>query len=251
MLIPVIDWGKLLGKGGLKVALIGLGVALGATGIGLAGYYFAPEPAPKPPPPVETSTLQQTTEYVASEDFNRLPMDQRVDWINGQVQNIVRMDDQQFVDFVMTIDKETRDRIRANMAPVMRERARRNANTYHKLPESEKKAFVDAKIDEMEQFDRKGRKIFGREERRGGLFAARSGARSGSGRAAHASASEKTFRREERMAMHKEIRKEAHHFMVKESPDQRARTVTFINAIGKRRVERGVSRLFGGRTPKR
>ena len=38
--------------------------------------------------------------------------------------------------------------------------------------------------------------------------------------------------------------KETNRFMTKESPDRRAKTMSFFNAVGKRRMERGLSKIF-------
>lgn len=150
MLRPVIDWKELWGKRGFKAAVIGLCTVFVLSGVGVAGYYLWPEPAPKPPPPVQTATTQEAREYLASEDFKRLPLEQRSEWMEQARGRMAQMDDEERRNLWQNTDEETRRRIGENMREMMMERMTRDVETYHSLPVSEREAFLDKKIDEME-----------------------------------------------------------------------------------------------------
>ena len=163
MLIPVIEWNKVFSKRGGKIAAISLGVVLGLGGVGTGAYYLWPEPAPKPPPPTETGTPNDFADYASSEDFNRLPMKKRLDWVEASMVKGIEMDDDEFVKFWKDMDREKRRRIQDNMRDVMRERTKRHVDNYFKLPGEQRKAFIDERIDEMEQWRGKFRRIGRRE----------------------------------------------------------------------------------------
>ena len=160
MLMPVIGWKSLWAKRGVKVIVIGLGPLLALGGVGVFGYYyFWPEPAPKPPPPVQTATTQAVRDYLASEDFRRLPIDQRIEWLDQQRQAVANMTPEDRRSLWRDTDEQTRRRIAENIGEVMEERMNRDVATYHSLPPSEREAFLDKKIDEMQPF--RGRGGFG------------------------------------------------------------------------------------------
>ncbi len=152
MLLPTIDWKALRDKRGFKVALIALCVLVVLGGAGVAGYYLWPEPAPKPPPPVATATTQEAREFLASEDFSRLPLDQRMEWMDQARQKMDEMDEEERRKLFESVDENTRHQIGENMRKMMMERMTRDVETYYSLPEAEREAFLDKKIDEMEQF---------------------------------------------------------------------------------------------------
>ncbi len=156
MLIPAVDWKALWGKRAFRTAVIGLCSAFALSGVGVAGYYLWPEPAPEPPPPAETATTQEAREYMASDDFNRLPLDQRSEWAGQTMRRVAQMDDAARRDLWESTGEETRDRIRENMRQMMTERWNRDVETYHSLPASEREAFIDKKIDEMRSRGRGG-----------------------------------------------------------------------------------------------
>lgn len=231
MLIPVIDWKDLKSARVLKIALISLGGVLGLGGVGAAGYYFWPEPAPKPPPDVETASRDESANFAASDDFTRLPLKQRVKWTEGQMQKMLETDDDELAAYWRDMGEERRNRIRDNMRAVMRERTRRQMNEYFKLSGDDRKEYLDGRIDEMEQWGKKVRKMFPR--RRG---APRDGE-------SDADAEKRIAARRARFA------RGADRFM-KEPADQRAKTIAYFSAFAKRHNERGLGRFFGVK-PKR
>ncbi len=158
MLLPAIDWRELWGKRGFKATVIGLSAVCALAGVGVAGYYLWPEPAPKPPPPVETATTQEAREYLASDDFKQQPLDQRIEWMGQAWERMSKMDEEERRRLWENMDEQTRDQIRDNMRGMMMERMERNVQTYHSLPASEREEFLDKQIDEMrERWGRGGR----------------------------------------------------------------------------------------------
>ena len=157
MLIPAIDWQALWAKRSFKATVIGMAVVVVAGGAGAAGYALWPEPAPKPPPPAETATTQESRDYLASDDFKKLPLDQRSEWMDQQWQKVAEMDEEDRRKLFENTDEKTRDRIRDNMRKMFTERMNRDVTTYHSLPASEREKFLDERIDEMESRFRRGR----------------------------------------------------------------------------------------------
>ncbi|MBN1345255.1 MAG: hypothetical protein JXQ73_21360 [Phycisphaerae bacterium] len=241
MLVPVLDWKALRKKRGLRRALIGSATILCLCGAGLAAYHFWPEPAPKPPPPMATSSLEEDADYAASNDFNRLTMRQRQDWLDGHVRKTNAMDDDVFLAKIRQMDLDKRNRLRENLTGVMRERILNHVKTYRKLPESEKKEFLDKNIDEMEQLNRKFLRVLGKPvpPRRGW------GLRQGSASAQPMTNEDREFHREERMASHDEFRKQMKHFMVDTPPDLRAATVDYFSDVFTRQVQRVLQDALG------
>ncbi len=245
MLIPVIDFKKVFGDRRVKVVLVALGSLLGLAGIGVAGYAFWPEPAPKPPPPVETSTAADYVEYAASEDFARLPAQQRVAWVEEHMEKAAAMDDDAFAEAWEKVDRSQLDAMRENMGRVMRERMGRQVNAYHKLPSSQREEFLDERIDEMRRWGRNFSRAFrasrggpGRRGPGGGRHGA--AARRGSGRGGPPG-----FHGGDRQAMQKRFNGEVERFMVGQSADQRAKSAAYMTAMRRRLMERGVGRMFG------
>jgi len=234
MLIPVIEWNKVFSKRGGKIAVISLGVVLGLGGVGAGAYYLWPEPAPKPPPPIDASTPDENADYAASEDFSRLPMKKRLDWVERQMAKSTEMDDDEFVKFWRDMDREKRERIQDNMRDVMRERTKRDVNEFHTLPRDQRKAFIDHRIDEMEEWQGKFRRIRRYEEGRD-----RTDTRTPEER------ERDKAMREARMGA------EMKNFMTKQPARRRAKTMAYFTAFGKRRTERGLSRVLKPRKKKK
>ncbi len=245
MLLPVINWREWKGKRVAKVVLIGLVGVAGLVGIGTAGYYLWPEPKPKPPPPIDTATPTENAEYAASDDFKRLPMKQRLAWLDTQMKMIDRMGDDEFRENWEKIDESTRARIRENMDEVMHERGRRQINEYHKLPTSEREAYLDERLDEMNRWGRRTRIMFGSRGRGGrGPRGGHRGDRAEAGRRDGAGHPEGQANRRRRGPGGERFREGAHRFMVEQSPDRRAKTVAYFSAMARRRAERGEGGLF-------
>ncbi len=162
MLMPTIDWKALWDKRGFKATVIGAATVLALSGVGVAGYYLWPEGAPKPPPPVETATTQEAREYLASDDFKQLPLDQRTEWMGQAMRKVAQMEDEERRNLWRNTDEQTRRRIGENMREMMTERINRDVETYHSLPESEREAFLDKQIDEMQQRWGRGGRGMGR-----------------------------------------------------------------------------------------
>jgi len=237
MLLPVVDWKEFLNKRGMKVVLTGLAVLVGMGGIGVAAYKLWPEPGPKPPPPVASSTMEQSTAYAASEDFKRLPMEKRLAWVEGQAEKLAQMDDEEFARTWMSLDLETRNKVRDNMREVLRKRAERQADDYFRLPPAERKAFLDKQIEEMNQWESKFRKTFGRSRRGpGSQPAVRTG-----------EPGPRSRTQEEREAMRQRFFADAHRFMANESADKRGKMLTYFSQLARRRAERGEGDFFGRR----
>ena len=226
MLIPIIEWSKVLSGRGAKIALISLGAVLGLGGVGAGAYYLWPEPAPKPPP-ADTATPNEFADYASSEDFNRLPMKKRLDWTDRQLTKGMAMDDDEFIKFWKDMDRQKRERLQDNMRHVMRERTKRDVDAYHKLAGEDRKALIDTRIDEMQQWRTKFRRIRQYEEGRD-----RTDTRTPEER------ERDKARREARMGA------EMKNFMTKQPAGRRAKSMAYFSAFGKRRTELGLSRMF-------
>lgn len=234
MLLPVVDWKQLLEKRGVKaIIMCAAGVVLAASA-GALGYYLWPEPAPKPPPPVATSTIGENADYVASDDFNRLPIEKRLGWVESQISKTLAMDDDEFARTWHSMDKEKRERILRNLDAVARARLKKQVREYSKLAPADRKAYLDERLDEFEKMDRKLRKAFGPPP---------------GTPAPTTSSSEETRKRYARE--NADFKREASRFMVHESAEQRAKTVSFLAALGKRQGERKMGDIFGIRQSKR
>jgi hypothetical protein len=237
MLIPVINWREWLGKRGPKVVLISLGAVLGLAGIGIGGYYLWPEPAPKPAPPIDTTTPPEGTDYAASDDFNRLPMDKRLRWIESAMARISSMEGDEFVDHWNSLSEQQHRRIRNSFEAVMREREIRQVNEYFKLSGKDREAYLDERIDEMEEWD----SIFHRMRQPQPNRAVKP--REGE--------SDEEFKRRQRAVQQARVAKEMDHFMLRQSGDRRAKRVAYFTALQKRRMSKGMRNLFGKKPEKR
>ncbi len=151
MLMPVVDWKNLWAKRATRIIVVSLGLLVSLSGVGVAGYYLWPEPAPKPPPPVGTATTQESRDYLASNDFRRLPLDQRVKWLDDQRKTVTNMSPEDRRNLWQNTDEQTRHKIGENMRATMEERFARDVSTFNSLPPSERDKFLDKKIDEMQQ----------------------------------------------------------------------------------------------------
>lgn len=237
MLIPVINWREWLGKCGPKVVLISLGVVLGLAGIGVGGYYLWPEPAPKPAPPIDTATLPEGTDYAASDDFNRLPMDKRLRWVESAMARISSMGGDEFVDHWNSLSEQQRRRVRNSFEAAMPERERRQANEYFKLSGKDREAYLDERIDEMEEWNSMFRRM--RQPQRNRVVKQREGE------------SDEEFKRRQRSVQQARVAKETDHFMLRQSGDRRAKSVAYFTALQKRRMSKGMRSIFGKKPKKR
>ena len=228
MLTYVIGWHELWDRRGLRIAMMGLGALLVLSGVGAGGYYLRAEPAPKPPPPARTASVEEAQGYVASDDFERLPMDDRIAWVDQRMQRMAEMDDDEFRQSWETMDEQTRRRIRENLMPVMQARMKRDVDGYHELPESERDAFLDERIDDMERFRKRGRRMLGGPPGQGSPSPPGQAPGPGNGRGGPG-------RMGGRMMAN----------MAKLPADRRAKMMSFMKAMARRRTERGMPPPFG------
>jgi len=241
MLMPAIDWKDLWSKRSFRATVIGLAVVVVAGGAGAVGYALWPEPAPKPPPPVETATTQEARDYLASDDFKKLPLDQRSEWMGQQWQKVAEMSEEDRRKVFENTDEKTRDRIRDNMRGMFMERVSRDVTTYHSLPASEREKFLDEKIDEMESRFGRGRGM-GRGSRRDRPPRREGQARSG-GRERRPDASRGGPGERARGPGGPRGRRgpgSPGGFMARMPADKRAEFAVYRKALMKRRLERGM-----------
>ncbi|MBN1344746.1 MAG: hypothetical protein JXQ73_18785 [Phycisphaerae bacterium] len=242
MLIPALNWKSLWKKRGFRAAVVGLSSLFVLSGVGTAGYYLWPEPAPKPPPPVQTATTQEARQYLASEDFSRLPIEQRIEWMDQARKKMDQMGEEERRKVWENTDEKTREKIGENMREMFRARMDHDVKTFITLPESEREAFLDKKIDEMQQFrGRGGPPGMGRGPRgdRGGR-PPDGEARGGSG--------DRGQRPEGARGGDRGRRRGGGgpgSWMARMPADKRAEFNVYRKAMGKRMAERGIS--FGGR----
>ncbi len=216
---------------GIIIALLVL-----VVGAGIAAYYLWPRPAPEPPPPAETATMQEAREYLAGDDFDRLPMEQRIEWLEERLQTLAKMDEDELRESLENMDDEARRRIRSSIGPVMFARMRRSVDDFHKLPESQREAFLDQEIDRMQTFREVVRKMRGpRDEREGAprpeAQARRAPAEQGQGRGGPPRAGRDGARRGRGNMMN---------WLSRVPADRRARIISYRKAITNRMKERGI-----------
>ncbi len=239
MLMPVIDIKKFVATKAGKATVVSLAVLVLAGGAGATAYYLWPEPAPKPPPPPESSH-RENVDYMASDDFDRLPMDQRLAYFERRMKRVEAMSEEEFFELWRNTDPASRARIRNNLERVMRERINRHSRDYFKMGKKEREAYLDERIEEMERWKPKMRKLVGR-------------GRTRSGRLERVDAEDKSFVERERQIRKARAIKHFDHMMTEASGDERARTMRYLSELGRRRVERGMGRLtqiFGRRSSK-
>lgn len=232
----MIDLKKIVATKAGKAAVISLSVLVVASGAGGAAYYLWPEPAPKPPPPPD-STHQENVDYMASNDFRRLPMDQRIAYIERRMKQVESMSDEEFFELWRNTDPASRHRIRDNLEQVMQARVNHHAKHYFKLGKKEREAYLDERIEEMELWRPKMRKLVGRSRTR-------------SGRLERVPSEDKGFVERERAIRKARAIKNIGNFMTNASGDERGRTARYLTEIGRRRIEKGMSgitRIFGSR----
>lgn len=257
MLLPVIDFKKLWAKRGVRIGALSTAAVLGFTGSVTALVMLWPEPAPAPPPPVESNDHEQTIDYLASDDFNRLPAKRRVKWLDAQMEKALAMDEGEFVQMMRNMDDETRERIEDNLEPVMRERVKVHAREYCSLSSEERDAYIERRMSEHRQWDRRMHAAFGDHHRRGrrgdrsnhgeSRASNNNDRRSGQARAGRGSGgpSGDADRAERRRRGRERFRAEIMRFMVSESPDQRAMTLAYLRAMGRKHVENNIGRILG------
>ncbi len=139
-----------LTRRGVKIAAIGLGLVAGLGGLGAAAYYLRRERVPTPPP-AATATDEEALSFVASEGFGKLPVDERIAWLEQRRETMAEKGGDGIRKLVEGADEQTRRRLFENMHAVMQERMNREVDAFHKLPPAERTAFLDKKIDEMEK----------------------------------------------------------------------------------------------------
>jgi hypothetical protein len=231
VLLPIIDWKGLWNARGSRIALISTAVVLVVSGVGTAGYYLWPEPAPKPPPPV-SSALIVGAEYALTGDFNRLPMNQRLSWVNTQITKMTEMDDDEFIRTWNQLGHDKRKSIERNLDAVMRERLRRQAQEFQKTTPTDKTAYLDKCLDEFEKIERKVKKAEALNRADPNSAASR--------------LSEQERRRQVQARENADFSREGARFMLSESADQRTKTVSFLAAASKRQVQRHIKEFLGG-----
>ncbi len=236
MLLPVIDWKGLLKDRRPRIVLMGAATLLLVAAGGALGYYLWPDPAPKPPPPIASSTLSQRAEYAATEDFNRRPMDQRLAWVEGQIQKTLEADDADFIRAWESLNPVQRERLRDNLEIVGLERMRRNVREFYKLPPSARTAYLDETLDELEKIDRKVRKALGSTNDPPPHLRNVAGTQP---------LSQQQIDRERLAAEDARLRKHATRMMVNEPADQRAKTVSYLAEMGRRQVQRTIGKALG------
>jgi hypothetical protein len=113
---------------------------------------------PAPPPPIESSTPTQIGEYLASDDFRNLSDERKLAFLEG-----LRESDGDRSGRpgrlgrppLEGISEEQHEKIRENISPVFREMMRKEMNAFFTLSPEEKNAFLDKRIDQMEEFRRR------------------------------------------------------------------------------------------------
>lgn len=168
---------------------------------------------PAPPPEVNAETTQESAEYLASEDFKKLPEKKKEKFVaeifrSGQGRTVMR-------EARKNMSEEQRQEFRRSTRSMFRKRMEKRMDDYFKLPPDQRLAQLDKMIDRMQERRNRPRRARDNSDgnRRRGRGWGRRGRRS----------PERMKRRIERT-----------------SPERRAKFVEFHKAMRKRMKERGI-----------
>jgi len=209
------------------VLILFIGAALAAGAAAAYSLWPAregdPAPPPRPPAPAE-QTPGQTLKYLASEEFGRLDDAARQKYFDAVVNHyeskktwpVPRAE----------LSEEERKRLRKNAGPLFREMITKRVDKYFELPPKERTAYLDDMIDRMEEMRKARQERWKREkEEKPG---------------ASATSSERVPRPRGRHFKPGRLKK----WIEETPPEERAKQAEFMMAIQKRRLERGLKRLW-------
>lgn len=122
-------------------------VALLVTALGI-GVYYAVRPIPRPD--YETGDMDDLLEYtLLSDDFNKLPIDERMRLLKQVIQRFSTMssdDSVAMAAWAAAIKDELRDKIMKNASLVVMDLWDKQASDYRAVPEGEKDQWMDKTI---------------------------------------------------------------------------------------------------------
>lgn len=198
---------------GAAVLVVG---AAGATAY-LFRDYFTPPPNP------ETAKPEEVTHYLASEKFARLPVEKKQVYMQKLRRN-TEGNPRRMMRTARNLPEKERQKLRENIGSVFRARMEQAVDRYFELPPEQRTAYLDEMIDRHEQFrrERQARRAAGENERpREGRSNDQRRRRPGGRRGRRTP--ERHKRRIKRI-----------------SGERRARMTEFMEAMRKRRRERGL-----------
>ena len=189
---------------------------------GVVTYVFWPD---GPPPNPETAKSEEVTKYLASDQFAKLPVEKKQDYLE-QVHKKSEGHPRRVFRSARDLSEKEREKLHENMRPVFMAMMRKRMDAFFELPPKERNAYLDRMIDAHENRRQEWQRR--REQRESeGASSTQSQDRSrrrGAGR-----------HRRHRMSPERLKR------MIERTPAKdRARFMEFIKAMRKRREERGL-----------
>ncbi len=199
-----------------------VGVVLFSIGLGV--YWWRSGPAPDP-----------AVERVVAMQAQIMPAEGKRPSVDQQVQAMTEMGKN-----MRELSPEQRQQVFERSG--FRERIRRDLDTYFELPVEKRKAFLDERIDEMENMRKAFQKMREQNEKNGGTAGGGpgggpfGGGGPGGGNGASGSATPRPTRHERMRGM-----------LDSTTPEERARGAEFFSDLMKRREERGLPAFPGMR----
>jgi hypothetical protein len=122
-----------------------LGAALAAAALAAAAWWWF-DVRWKPPPSIFDSPVDNVLGYFTTDDFNRLPVDERVKYLQefvGRFRGMSQQDSVVAAAFLAGVKGKVREQLTQNVRILAKDILREGAEKYVNLPESERGAFID------------------------------------------------------------------------------------------------------------
>jgi len=126
---------------------MGIGIIAAAAGIVTAWVWFGDSP---PPPDPKTATVQEKAEYLATDRFGNLEVEEKRDYLE-QLREETEVQNQPRPLLMPDLTEEQRDQIIKNMMPVISQWVNERWAEYEALTPSEQQARLDRFIDRIEE----------------------------------------------------------------------------------------------------
>jgi len=124
------------------------------AGIGSAGYWWFAVRW-KPPPSIFDSPVNNVLGYLATPDFNKLPMRERLKYIQefiGRFRGMSQQDSVMAAAFLAGVTGKVREQLTQNVRILAKDIMAEGAATYVNLPEAERGEFIDKWVVEWIKF---------------------------------------------------------------------------------------------------
>jgi hypothetical protein len=196
-------------------------IAGGATALTIWGYTLPPDP--------KTAKPEEVTKYLASDQFAKLPVEKKQEYFETLHQES-QGPPHQMMQAARNLPEKQREKLRENIGSMFMARMEKEIDQYFELPAEQRTAYLDEMIDRHEQFRQQMRN--------------RRPPDNGNDRSREAGADDRQRRRPGGRGRH--WTPERHKQMLKHiSGERRAKFSEFMEAMRKRRQERGLPERRG------